>query len=109
MPVYDSIERLLNSLVFIHNCLLLLGCGFKCILRHSQKLLFVKVYIFVVVLNVDLKRQLLNYLLLLQSNLNTESILLYKTLKLYKNVTKIKRNALSELNPSWFQPLISLF
>ncbi len=33
--------------VFRHNCLLLLGCGFKCIFRHSQRLLFVKVYIYI--------------------------------------------------------------
>ncbi len=99
MPVQESIERLLNSLVLeLHNCLLLLGCGFKCILRHSQRLLFVKVYIFCC-FKCWFEASVFE-LLLLQSNLNTESILLYKTLKFYKNVTKIYRNALSELNPS---------
>ncbi len=53
-------------------------------------------YFVVVVLHVDLKCRFL----LLHSNLNTESILLHKTFKFYKNVTKINMNALSELNPS---------
>ncbi len=41
-----KIETLVNSLVvFINNCSLLLGCGFKCILMHSYRLLFVKVFL----------------------------------------------------------------
>ncbi len=33
----------MNSLVvFRHNCLPLLGCGFNCIFRHSQRLLLLQ-------------------------------------------------------------------
>ncbi len=42
----------MNSLVvFRHNCLPLLGCGFKCVFRYSQRLLFYQdLYVFALLL-----------------------------------------------------------
>ena len=80
---------LFNSLVvFKNNSLLLLGCGFKCILRHSQRLLFGKVYIFRW-FKCWFEVQLFWIIVSTLKNL-------HKTLKFYKKIV------LSELNPSGF-------